>query len=115
MEGFIVNLIVEYDEKLDAERKRFDDEMNALHRDYVEHAAEQSLAERTRKSFLYKFAYFRWRLAVHKEAKNAVRTVEYDGRVFDIDWKDMSISEIVAAIERILEDEKEDASISQPA
>ena len=105
-----INFVVKYDDTFTDQIDALNQRMNDLHRDYVANHDSQGIIERFRKSVEYKLAYYRWKRLCSKSHRLARRWVEYEGRVFDINWEKTGGYEARRQIADILENEKIQAS-----
>ena len=102
----VMNFVVKYDETYADEIKACTDRMDELHRDYVENHDNQNPVERLRKKIAYKVAYYKWLNFGRKAGKLTRHWIEYDGRVFDIDWQKIGGAEATRRISEIIEKEE---------
>ena len=101
-----INFVVKYDDAFKDKIDACDLRMRELHKDYVENHDRESWIEGFRKKIEYKVAYYRWRHYLRKNYKLARRWIEYDGRVFDINWEKIGGHAACEKISDILEAEK---------
>ena len=106
-----VNMTVVYDEDLDKLSRALDDGMNAMHKHYVHNVKENTGMGTSRwlnfkLHWAYKFAYYFQRSIGRWMHKHAYRTVEMNGRVLEMDWSRMHMSEIAAEFEKVEEAER---------
>lgn len=105
-----INFVVKYDDTFTDQIDALNQRMNDLHRDYVDNHENQGAFERFCKSVEYKLAYHRWKHLCFKSHRLARRWVEYEGRIFDINWEKTGGYEARRQIADILENEKIQAS-----
>lgn len=96
-----INMVVKYDDNLSNAIRSFDDAMNALHRNYAANHETQKPWERFGYSVIYKFTRRAWIFCAKRAEACAHRHVECDGKIYDIDWKDMIFSDVAYEIEKI--------------
>ena len=101
-----LNFVVNYSNAYADEIEMCNRKMDALHRDYVEHHEQQNIMRRLYNKLSYKIAYYKWLHFGHKREKLAHRWVEYDGRIFELDWQKIGGAEARRQIADILEKEK---------